>query len=121
MPERSVESPDRETAPEGELYVCTWLYAESQGDESSYPQVRGRPSSEAFQAIYWRCVAVFFGTSVRQQHDVRHLLFTNVETIPTVDGVDVGALLERLGVEIVRRPLEHATPTHHYPEWRNQF
>lgn len=105
----------------GDLYICTWLFAETEADESSYPQVRGRPSSEAFQATYWRCVAVFFATSYRHQPHAKHVLFTNVETVPTISGVDVGALLERLGVEVVRLPLTHVTPPGHFHAWRNQF
>jgi hypothetical protein len=105
----------------GELYVCTWLYAESPDEESTYYQSRGHPSSEAFQAVYWRCVAVFFATSFRQQPAVRHVLFTNVEDLPVVDGLDLEALLERLGVHVIRLPLTFATPSGYYHAWRNQF
>jgi hypothetical protein len=105
----------------GELYVCTWLYAESPDAESTYYQSRGRSSSEAFQAVYWRCVAVFFATSCRQQPDARHVLFTNVEELPAVDGLDVAALLQRLGVQVIRLPLTFETPPGYYHAWRNQF
>ncbi len=104
-----------------ELYVCTWLFAESEVNESSYPQVPGRPSSHRFQSTYWRCVAAFFATSYRHQPHVRHLLFTNVETLPLVSGVDMAALLDRFEVEVVRLPLTHVTPPGHYHVWRNQF
>jgi len=105
----------------GELYVCTWLFAESEADESAYPQVPGRPSSPTFQATYWRCVAVFFATSYRQQPHARHVLFTNTETIPSISGVDLRAFLQRLDVEIVRLPLTYVAPQRHFDAWRNQF
>lgn len=105
----------------GDLYVCTWLFAESEVDESSYPQVRGKPSSRTFQSIYWRCVVAFFATSYRHQPRAKHLLLTNVETLPSLSGVDLGVFLKRLGVEVVRLPLTHATPPGHYHAWRNQF
>jgi hypothetical protein len=105
----------------GELYVCTWLYADSPDEESTYYQSRGRSSSAAFQAVYWRCVAVFFATSHRQQPDARHVLYTNVESPPTVDGLDVAALLRRLEVEVVQLPLTFETPPGYYHAWRNQF
>lgn len=112
---------DEEARADGDFYICTWLYAESEDEESTYPQVRGRPSSAAFQATYWRCVGVFFASSYRHQPRVKHVLFTNAERVPQVSGVDVGALLARLGVEIVRLPLTYTTPPGHYPAWRNQF
>jgi hypothetical protein len=105
----------------GELYVCTWLYAESPDEESVYYQSRGHPSSESFQAVYWRCVALFFATSCRHQPEARHVLFTNVEAIPTVDGQDVEALLRRFGVQVILLPLTFQTPPGYYHAWRNQF
>jgi hypothetical protein len=105
----------------GNLYVCTWLYADSDEEQGLHYQVRGASSSDQFQAIFWRCVALFFATSVRQQPEVRHVLFTNVESLPVVDGVSMASLLESFDVEIVRLPLTFQTPAGYYPEWRSQF
>jgi hypothetical protein len=113
--------PESTGAGTGELHICSWLYAESEAEESTYPQVPGRSSSAAFLATYWRCVAVFFATSHRHQPHTKHLLFTNVEHIPAVSGVEMTTLLERLGIEVVRLPLTHVTPAGHYHAWRNQF
>jgi hypothetical protein len=129
VPERDDDSmdaglsgvPESSGAGGGELYICSWLYAESEEEESTYPQVPGRSSSPAFLATYWRCVAVFFATSYRHQPGTKHLLFTNVEYMPPVSGVEMSALLERLGVEVVRLPLTHQTPAGHFHQWRNQF
>lgn len=62
--------------------LATWLYADPEGSESRYSQVEGRSSSADFQAVYWRCVVLFFATSVRHNPDARHLLYTNVSVPP---------------------------------------
>lgn len=104
-----------------ETVVATWLYAEREGEESVYPQVGGRSSSTWFQAIYWRCVAVFFATAARTSPGARRVFYTNVPTVPDVDGRDVGALLAELGVEVVERPFTYVPPAGYYGSWRNQF
>jgi len=106
---------------DGDLYICTWLFADSVEEETAHYQVRGRSSSEEFQAVYWRSVAAFFATSARHRSGARHVLFTNVTTPPVVDGVSMSSLLEQLEVELVSLPLTYVTPTGYYHEWRNQF
>lgn len=103
--------------------ISTWLYAEPPGDESLYPQVvgQGPPSSARFQAVYWRCVAVFFASAARWASGARLVLFTNVDGVPVVDGRDLGAHLDRLGVEVVRLPYTFRPPEGYYGAWRNQF
>lgn len=118
--------PERDASPlradrAGELFICTWLYADSADELGAHYQVRGRSSSNRFQAIFWRCVALFFATSVRQQPEARHVLFTNVTSLPMVDDVSMAAFLESLDVEIVRLPLTFRAPSDYYPEWRSQF
>ena len=105
----------------GDLFICTWLFADSEEEETKHYQVRGRSSSEEFQAVYWRCVSVFFATSVRQQPSARHILFTNASSPPVVDGISVASLLESFDVEVVTLPLTFITPRGYYHEWRNQF
>ena len=105
----------------GEVYIATWLYAEQVGEESAYPQVGGVSSSPAFQAVYWRCVALFFATSIRHNPAARHLLYTNLDGVPHVDGFDLPAFLDRLGVEVVQVPFTYQPPPGYYSAWRNQF
>jgi hypothetical protein len=118
-----MSSPTRISAfdAKAERYLCTWLYGDSAAEQLAHYQVRGDSSSDAFQAIYWRSVALFFATSLRQEHTARHVLFTNLTSLPTVDGVSMASLLDRLEVEVVRLPLTFATPPGYYHQWRNQF
>lgn len=103
--------------------IATWLYAEAPGEESVYPQVlgHGAPSSTQFQAVYWRCVAVFFASSARHDPGARRLLATNLEHVPAVDGHDLAAFLDRLGVEVVTLPYTFQPPEGYFGAWRNQF
>jgi hypothetical protein len=103
--------------------ITTWLYAESVDDQSHYPQVvgKGAPSSASFQAVYWRCVALFFATSRRQNPGARHILYTNVDAVPVVDGHDIAAVLSEWDVEVVRIPYTFQPPEGYFGTWRNQF
>lgn len=112
---------DANSSGSGQLYICTWLFAESDEEASTYPQVPGRSTSAGFQSTYWRCVAAFFATSYRHQPDAKHLLFTNLDTLPEISGVRLSALLGQLGVEVIQLPMTHTTPPGHFPAWRNQF
>ena len=100
--------------------IATWLYAERDGEESVYPQVGGRSSSTWFQAVYWRCVAIFFASAARTTPDAHRVLWTNAE-VPDVDGHDLGAFLDRLGVEVETRPFTFQPPPGYYSAWQNQF
>lgn len=101
--------------------ICTWFYAESEGEESYYPQVGGVSSSCKFHAIYLRCAIVFFASSLRQNPTAKHVLFTNLTVFPKIDGVDINALLSRWRVDVVSLPLTHLTPEGYHTAWRNQF
>ena len=103
--------------------LATWLYAEAPDEESLYPQVvgQGAPSSDRFQAVYWRCVALFFASAARWTPGARLVLFTNVDAVPAVDGVPLGPELDRLGVEVVRLAYTFQPPEGYFGAWRNQF
>ena len=101
--------------------LSTWFYAERAGEESVYPQVGGRSSSDWFQAVYWRCVVGFFATSARVNPDAEHRLYTNVDAVPDVDGLQTEAFLGELGVETVVLPYASRPPAGWFPAWANQF
>lgn len=103
-------------------YISTWLCADEPGEESNYPQVGGNSSEFEVQKIYWRCVMVFFASSIRyHQEGYKHVFFTNVKELPEVDGVNIQDELEKLGVEIRYVKFTYKTPPQYYHSWRNQF
>lgn len=104
-------------------YLTTWFYAEDENDESNYPQIGCKPSSSAFQKVYWRCVYCFFRSAVITNGTaVRYLFFTNVQELPAdVDGVDIGRFFRDSGIEVIRTELTKKTPTDWFASWRNQF
>jgi len=101
--------------------IATWLIVDSPCDASVFPQAGLDSASARFQEIYWRCVACFFATSVRLNIATRHLLFTNVERIPEIDGFSLSELLEHLGVEVRVLPITHRLGRDKVSRWNNQF
>lgn len=103
--------------------ISTWIYLDSPEEQSEYLQVGSASHLPAFQAVYWRCVCVFFAASLAHNPDKKHLLFTNcrLSDFPLIDGLDTGRFLQTLGVEIVELSLLHQTPKGYFGQWRNQF
>lgn len=102
-------------------HICTWFYAELPGEESYYPQVGGISSSPQFQSIYLRCVVNFFATSLRQNPDTQHIVFTNLESLPHIGSFDTMAFLHAKGIQLITLPLTYQTPIGFHGQWRNQF
>ena len=101
--------------------ISTVLVIDRPEDASSFPQVGLDSSDAAFQAVYWRCVACFFATSARQNPEARHILYTTADTLPSVEGVAMGGLLRRLGVEVVLLPITHRLGRDRVGAWNNVF
>lgn len=104
-----------------EFCISTWVHLDSASQESRYPQVAGRSSSSSFQRVYLRCVATFFATSVRNNPEARHVLFTNAAQFPAFDDFDLIQFLDDLDVEITRLTSDYFPPREFYGAWRNQF
>ena len=102
-------------------HICTWLCADEKGAESLFPQTGKLSSSQAHQDIYWRCVALFFITSKRFNPHQNHILFTNVHTLPVVDGIKMTQVFASIGVKVVQVPLKYKTPKDYYASFQNQF
>lgn len=104
-------------------YICTWIYLDAPEERSEYPQVGKRSDTLDFQAVYWRCVAVFYALSTRFNPNRKHILFSNqrVENFPRPDGFDLAGYLKSKNVEIVTLPLTWQTPPGYFGKWRNQF
>ena len=101
--------------------IATWVYLDPIGQESQYSQVPGVSSNTDFQAIYWRCVATFFATSIRNNPQAQHVLFTNADHLPIMGDFDLQAFLSRQQVEVIRVSNTHLPPPGYYGAWRNQF
>ena len=103
--------------------IATWLYAESEAEQSHYPRVTGEggASTETFQAVYWRCIVASLATSRRMNAGAQHVFYTNLGALPTVDGHDVGALFAAWGVRVVRLEYTFLPPDGYYGAWRSQF
>lgn len=102
-------------------YICTWLCADEKGEESIFPQTGEKSSGEKHQLIYWRCLILFFATSKRFNHLEKHLLFTNVRTLPVIDGKSASAMLRELEVEVIFTDFKYKTPKGYFKMFQNQF
>jgi hypothetical protein len=102
-------------------YICTWIYLDGKDEESSYTQVGNNSSDPQFQEVYWRCVYVFFCTSLRNNPNAHHILFTNTGMLPIIQGISLETELRRLNVEVTQLPLTFTAPQGYFNSWRNQF
>lgn len=102
-------------------YICTWLCADVKGEESIYPQTGEKSSGQKHQNIYWRCLVLFYATSKRFNTTEKHLLFTNVNVLPVIDGKSVQSMLEELGVEVIFTDFKYKTPKGYFNLFQNQF
>lgn len=103
-------------------YICTWLCADKKGDEGNFPQATGAlSSSQKHQDIYWRCVLLFYITSKRFNKNEKHLLFTNVENLPVVDGHSLDEIFNNLDVKVIHTDFKYKTPKNYFNSFQNQF
>ncbi|MGN0428122.1 MAG: hypothetical protein ACI4F0_10000 [Agathobacter sp.] len=104
-------------------YLVTWFYSEQANDESYYPSVGGSSSSAEIQYVYWRCVYDFYRSALITNGDVitDYVFFTNVEKLPTVDGVNFKEFFDENQIKVVYQELTRKTPKDWYGAWRNQF
>lgn len=103
-----------------DISIGTWFVADSEDNETAFPQVGERSSTLAFQDVYWRCVACFYVTSVANNPRARHVFYTNAP-LRSVDGFDMQVLLDRLGVEVIQLPITYRLPRDQAKFWGNQF
>lgn len=102
-------------------YICTWFCADEKGEESIFPQTGQKSSGQRHQNIYWKCIVVFFITSKRFNKAEKHLLFTNVSTLPVIEGVDMNQVFADLGVTVINTSFKYKTPKGYYGKFQNQF
>lgn len=102
-------------------YICTWFCADEKGEESLFPQTGQASSGQNHQDIYWRCLLLFFSTSLRLNKTEQHLLFTNVKKMPVVDGRKVEDVLRQFEVQTIYTPFSYKTPRGYFGMFQNQF
>ena len=102
-------------------YIATWIYLEPEEEKSKYPNNKGDSTSPEFQAVYWRCVALFFKTSLRHHNNCKHLLFTNDGRIPVVDGLDLSIFFKENRIEVIQLDNKYPLPNDYFGIFRNQF
>lgn len=102
-------------------YIATWIYLESEEEKSKYPNNKGDASSKKFQEVYWKCVVLFYETSIRYNTDATHILFTNTKELPIINGFDVSHFLEENAIELVCLENKYPLPTAYFDRFRNQF
>ena len=101
--------------------IATWIYLDSKEEQSNYLQSGKKSDSLSFQKIYWRCVVLFFETSLRYNASFEHILFTNTGNLPVIDGLDIRQWLEQNSIRIVVIDNQYVMPHGYYHSWRNQF
>ncbi len=102
-------------------YICTWLCADKKGEESVFFQTGELSSSQKHQNIYWRCILLFCITSKRFNKNEKHILFTNVEQLPIVDGRSVSDILKEFDVNVIYTDFKYKTPKNYFGSFQNQF
>ncbi|WP_298480606.1 hypothetical protein [uncultured Maribacter sp.] len=102
-------------------YIGTWVYLDSEEEKSKYPNNKGNSTSPEFQAVYWRCIVLFFESSLRYHKKEKHILFTNTNDIPVVDGLDLNIFFKENNIEIVSLENKYQLPNDFYSQFRNQY
>lgn len=90
-------------------------------DNSIYPATLDASGAQR-RVIYWKCVAVFFATSIRCNPHAKHLLYTNDKRPVIIDKLDLKQFLNDLGVETRYVPFKHFKPPAGYSKiFKNAF
>jgi hypothetical protein len=101
--------------------LATWICIDSDQIASYFPSTKGSSSDQETQNVYWRCLAVSMYTARFFNPAVRLVVFSNMNELPIVDGVDFKAIFRELNIQLYQTPFEYITPIGYYKEWRNQF
>lgn len=102
-------------------YIATWVYLDSSTEKSKYPNNKGDSTTADFQAVYWRCIVVFFKTSIRFNKIAKHIIFTNTNDIPTVDGLNLKEFFNENDIEVITLKNKYPLPNNYFGKFRNQY
>ena len=117
---RAMITKPQEAADLSRAVISTWIVLDAPEEETEFPSAGTHSSSKAFQWIYWRCIVVFFATSIKQNPGAHHVLFCNrsFETIPEQETL---RLLREWDVELVHFPLTYRLPKGAVSKFGNVF
>lgn len=101
--------------------LATWMYSPPDGDRSVHHQVGAAIGSQKVRNYYWRSAVCFFASAALHAPDARRLFFINQDPPQTIDGINVHALLARLGVEVMRLDTITRPPHDFHAAWNTQF
>lgn len=101
--------------------IGTWFVADTPKDASQFPQTGFDSSKQSFQDIYWKCIVCFFATASRFVGRASMVLYTNVQKLPQIDGVDISEILKNLNVDVRFLEIEHRLAATKTSSWGNQF
>jgi hypothetical protein len=86
-----------------------------------YHQVKGF-SAEQRRMAYWKCLVVFFISSLRFNKNAQHILYTNDLRDVICDGLDLKKFLQEHGVEILTHKFQYFKPPNGYSTaFKNAF
>jgi len=98
--------------------LATGLVIDSPDQGTTFPSAGGNSADPRVQAVYWRCVITLFASARINAPDLPLALFCNVAP-PVIDGVAIGAVLDRYGVELRRVPLTARLGRERTAAWGN--
>ncbi|MEO5893411.1 MAG: hypothetical protein ABIQ31_24375 [Ferruginibacter sp.] len=101
--------------------IATWICIDDKTNGTHFPSAKGNSADLSVQQVYWRCVCSFFFCARYYNPEAKLVLFSNQGSLPLIDQVSVGELLQKLNVHFYITPFEYVTPAGYYGEWRNQF
>ncbi len=98
--------------------LATGFIADTPDEGTVFPSAGGNSGDPRVQAIYWRCIVMFFASARITNPTQRLALFSNVAP-PVVDGVDIAAVFDRYGVECRRVALNTRLAQGRTKSWGN--
>ena len=105
-------------APQPATLLATGFVCDQPAEGTHFPSAGGNSAEIWVQAVYWRCLVVFFASARIANPDQRLVLFTNARP-PVVDGHDLTQVLARYGVELRLVPLSVRLKRELTPSWGN--
>lgn len=98
--------------------LATGFVSDQPDEGTTFPSAGGNSGDPKVQAVYWRCIVALFASARLTNPDQRLALFSNVSP-PRVDGVEVGEVLARYGVELHSVPLKARLAGNSTGSWGN--